>query len=29
MTVDELKVYNGIDNEHICMAVLGKVIRLL
>uniref|UniRef100_A0A914E8W8 Cytochrome b5 heme-binding domain-containing protein n=1 Tax=Acrobeloides nanus TaxID=290746 RepID=A0A914E8W8_9BILA len=25
MTVEELKVYNGTDNEHICMAVLGKI----
>uniref|UniRef100_A0A914YKI1 Cytochrome b5 heme-binding domain-containing protein n=1 Tax=Panagrolaimus superbus TaxID=310955 RepID=A0A914YKI1_9BILA len=25
MTVEELKKYNGIDDEHICLAVLGDI----
>lgn len=25
MTVHDLRVYNGVENEHICMAILGKV----
>ena len=25
MTVEQLKRYNGIDDEHICLAICGKV----
>jgi hypothetical protein len=25
MTVEELRRYNGIDDEHICLAICGKV----
>jgi hypothetical protein len=26
LTVEQLKQYNGVDDEHICMAICGKVI---
>lgn len=25
LTIEELKQYNGIDDEHICIAICGKV----